>query len=174
MSIASEITRLQGVKADILQAISDEGVEVPVGSALDDCPGLIASIGAGGGSFEDISNDCTSDLTLGVKKIIKTGNILLIDIRIIGSGSGNSKISNVLTIPNNIKFKGRVYISGIGSNNSYLYQLNNTINGFLSNCLGDIYATKENGTIKTNQLDMICSTSWNWMIFNGWAEIEKS
>jgi uncharacterized protein (TIGR02145 family) len=45
MSIASEITRLQGVKSDILTAIADKGVTVPVGSALDDCPGLIASIG---------------------------------------------------------------------------------------------------------------------------------
>ena len=49
MSIASEITRLQGVKADILRAISDKGVEVPVGSALGDCPALIASISGGGG-----------------------------------------------------------------------------------------------------------------------------
>lgn len=48
MSIASEIARLQGVKSDILQAISDKGVSVPVGSALDDCPGLIASISGGG------------------------------------------------------------------------------------------------------------------------------
>lgn len=44
MSIASEITRLQGVKSDILQAIRDKGVVVPAGSALDDCPGLIDSI----------------------------------------------------------------------------------------------------------------------------------
>lgn len=45
MSIASEITRLQGVKADILTAIGNKGVTVPAGSALDDCPGMIASIG---------------------------------------------------------------------------------------------------------------------------------
>lgn len=44
MSIASEITRLQGVKSDILTAIGNKGVTVPAGSALDDCPGLIASI----------------------------------------------------------------------------------------------------------------------------------
>lgn len=44
MSIASEITRLQGVKSDILTVIADKGVTVPAGSALDDCPGLIASI----------------------------------------------------------------------------------------------------------------------------------
>jgi uncharacterized protein (TIGR02145 family) len=48
MSIASEITRLQGVKSNILQAISDKGVDVPAGSALDDCPDLIASISGGG------------------------------------------------------------------------------------------------------------------------------
>lgn len=48
MSIASEITRLQGVKADILQAISDKGVEVPQASALGDCAGLIQSIATGG------------------------------------------------------------------------------------------------------------------------------
>ena len=44
MSIASEITRLQGVKSDILQAIADKGVAVPAGSALDDCPELISDI----------------------------------------------------------------------------------------------------------------------------------
>lgn len=44
MSIASEITRLQGVKSDILQAISDKGVTVPAGSALADCPNLISGI----------------------------------------------------------------------------------------------------------------------------------
>lgn len=57
MSIASEITRLQGVKSDILQAISDKGVTVPSGSALDDCPGLIASISGGGGIPNKIHQD---------------------------------------------------------------------------------------------------------------------
>ena len=49
MTIASEITRLQGVKSNILSAIADKGVTVPVGSALADCPELIASISGGGG-----------------------------------------------------------------------------------------------------------------------------
>lgn len=48
MSIASEITRLQGVKTDILQAIANKGVTVPAGSALDDCPSLIGNIEQGG------------------------------------------------------------------------------------------------------------------------------
>lgn len=44
MSIASEITRLQNVRADILQAIADKGVTVPADSTFDDCPALIANI----------------------------------------------------------------------------------------------------------------------------------
>ena len=73
MSIASEITRLQGVKSDILQAISDKGVTVPVGSALDDCPGLIASIsGGGGGGVPYLKNIMA---TTGVKVVDENGNI---------------------------------------------------------------------------------------------------
>ena len=55
MSIASEITRLQGVKSNILSAIADKGVTVPVGSALADCPELIASISGGGGDGVEIA-----------------------------------------------------------------------------------------------------------------------
>ena len=53
MSIASEITRLQGVKSDILQAIRNKGVFVPVGSALDDCPDLIGNIAGLAGADEN-------------------------------------------------------------------------------------------------------------------------
>ena len=52
MSIASEITRLNGAKADIIQAITDKGVTVPSSAKLDDMALLIASITGGGGSFE--------------------------------------------------------------------------------------------------------------------------
>lgn len=53
MSIASEITRLQGVKSDILTAIAAKGVSVPSGAMLDDCPELIAAISGGGGITVD-------------------------------------------------------------------------------------------------------------------------
>ncbi|WP_295055260.1 FISUMP domain-containing protein [uncultured Fibrobacter sp.] len=74
MSIASEITRLQGVKSDILQAISDKGVEVPSGSKLDDCPDLIASIsgGGGGGGVPYLKNIMP---TTGVKVVDESGYI---------------------------------------------------------------------------------------------------
>ena len=49
MSIASEIQRLYGVRADIFDAITNKGVTVPAGSKLADCPDLIAAISGGGG-----------------------------------------------------------------------------------------------------------------------------
>ena len=73
MSIASEITRLQGVKTNILQAISDKGVEVPSGSMLADCPALIASIsGGGGGGVPYIKNIMP---TTGVKVVDESGYV---------------------------------------------------------------------------------------------------
>jgi hypothetical protein len=48
MSVASEITRLQGVKANILTAICNKGIFIPVGSVLDDCPDLISGIPSSG------------------------------------------------------------------------------------------------------------------------------
>lgn len=52
MSIESEITRLQGVKSDILASIEAKDVIVPPGAALADCPALIAAITSGGGGGE--------------------------------------------------------------------------------------------------------------------------
>ena len=52
MSIASEIERLQGCRADILQAIADKGVTVPEGSKFEDCSSLIEQIQQGGGGWE--------------------------------------------------------------------------------------------------------------------------
>ena len=50
MTVASEIARIQGVKANILDAIAAKGVTVPSGAMLADCPNLISSI-SGGGEF---------------------------------------------------------------------------------------------------------------------------
>lgn len=73
MSIASEIARLQGVKANILQAIADKGVEVPSGSVLANCPDLIASIsGGGGGGVPYLKNIMP---TTGVKVVDENGYI---------------------------------------------------------------------------------------------------
>lgn len=48
MSIADQITRLQGVKTDILTSIGNKGVDVPSGAMLGDCPLLIDAISGGG------------------------------------------------------------------------------------------------------------------------------
>lgn len=75
MSIASEITRLQGVKTNILQAISDKGVEVPSGSVLADCPALIASISGGGGGGGGVPYLKNIMPTTGVKVVDENGYI---------------------------------------------------------------------------------------------------
>lgn len=49
MSVASEITRLNGAKADIIQAIIDKGVYVPSSAKLDEMATYISSITGGGG-----------------------------------------------------------------------------------------------------------------------------
>lgn len=72
MSIASQITRLQGVKGDILQAISDKGVTVPAGSDLAACPALIAAISGGGAITLSLANIMP---TTGVKVVDDSGYI---------------------------------------------------------------------------------------------------
>lgn len=88
MSIASEITRLQGVKADILQAIADKGVTVPAGSTLADCPDLIAAISGGGSGITVIEMGGFSSLD--TKTITQPGTFQLIVLAI------NSEASSYL------------------------------------------------------------------------------
>ena len=73
MSVASEITRLQGVKADILQSIADKGVTIPTGSALADCPTLIASITGGGGDVAISTKMIDSEV--GIKVVDENGYV---------------------------------------------------------------------------------------------------
>lgn len=49
MSIASEITRLSGVRNNIFNSIQNKGVNVPAGSTYSSCPALIDSIVTGSG-----------------------------------------------------------------------------------------------------------------------------
>lgn len=108
MSIASEITRLQGVKSDILQAISDKGVTVPAGSALDDCPGLIASI-SGNTDISKFSFAHNSADIVNGKTVITTGGI-----RHFTAGT------NYFNFPSRPKIQVDFIIDAIGSIQSYL------------------------------------------------------
>ena len=73
MSIASEITRLYGVRGDIIQAIAAKGVTVPSGAKLADCPELISLISGGGTA------------TVSVKRIDSVrGNFIVYDNGYIG------------------------------------------------------------------------------------------
>ena len=65
MSVASEITRLQGAKADIKTAIEAKGVTVPSATTLDGYSALIAQISGGGGGgleYESGTYTPTSDI----------------------------------------------------------------------------------------------------------------
>lgn len=111
MSIASEITRLQGVKSDILQAISDKGVTVPAGSALDDCPDLIASISSGG-SYADLSN---YQICLYAENTVDNGD---------GFGFFNADERNALDFSKEVTFSFMIpsgYYSGGGRLHTYLF-----------------------------------------------------
>lgn len=55
MSIASEITRLSGVRSDIFTSITNKGVTVPATATFSSCPALIDSITGGGGGGEPTS-----------------------------------------------------------------------------------------------------------------------
>lgn len=57
MSIASEISRLSGVREDIFTSITNKGVTVPATATFSSCPALIDSItGGGGGSPTSLVN----------------------------------------------------------------------------------------------------------------------
>lgn len=68
MSIANEIQRLQGVRTNIFDAITNKGVTVPSGAKLADCPDLIAAI-TGGGGFEADN----------IVNIVPIGKIVVVD-----------------------------------------------------------------------------------------------
>lgn len=123
MSITSQITRLQGVKADILRAIAGRGVEVPSDSMLADCPNLIASISGGGG---DVGAPYLKNImpTTGVKVVDKNGyiggNFLGVyypngnyynnfAVVIPGADYSNEGLGTVTFIDNTTTIGGRVY-----------------------------------------------------------------
>lgn len=88
MSIASEITRLSGVRSDIFTSITNKGVTVPQTATFSSCPGLIDSIVTGGGSNKcynltaEGSGSCLGTVTVtaaqvGTPLTYDTGNLSL-------------------------------------------------------------------------------------------------
>lgn len=75
MSIASEITRLQCVKNDIIVAIADKGVDVPSGTMLDQCAGLIELI-SGGGDVQVYARQIVGES--GIKVVDENGYVGLV------------------------------------------------------------------------------------------------
>ena len=69
MSIASEITRLSGVRSDIFTSITNKGVAVPATATLSSCPDLIDSITTGGGVPNCIVNSAYTAQATGTTTI---------------------------------------------------------------------------------------------------------
>lgn len=93
MSIASEITRLQGAKADIKSAIEAKGVTVPSNATLDGYGDYIEQISGGGGpDFDDWVKD--GDTHLWIELVSPHQFEITIRIRMIGTidwGDGTAK-----------------------------------------------------------------------------------
>ena len=100
MSILSEIERLHNNVINlrentdaIFEAIANKGVEVPSGSKLDDCPGLISSISGGGGDGGLIRLDFIYPLN-GTETIVLENEFKKSDISIKCSFVMNDDASN--------------------------------------------------------------------------------
>ena len=133
MSIANEITRLQGAKADIKTAIEAKGVTVPSSATLDDFDTYIGQISGGGGStgFPAWMKDGDTHIWLDIQKTEQLEqNLRLILTGTVDWGDGNTEsvsASSATTLTHTYSAVGKYRIdlkpsSGtfkIGSGSSY-------------------------------------------------------
>lgn len=106
MSIATEITRLQGAKADLKTAIEGKGVTVSASALLDDYPDLVDAIQTGGGgdisiiySRYTLTGDTTLKAFLDAINYEVTNNTCAIFMRASGDvvpSSGNYVLNNFI------------------------------------------------------------------------------
>lgn len=98
MSIASEITRLSGVRGDIFTSITNKGVTVPATATFSSCPALIDSItGGGSGPATSMINDgfTASGFASGYRPFTATQNVVPLYDEVTGtciSGSNGNRI----------------------------------------------------------------------------------
>lgn len=121
MSIASEITRLQGVKADILTAIAGKGVSVPSGAKLADCPELISLI-SGGGSFD--ADNIVNIVPIDKMVVVDKNGYIGYDITQYFQYSGNTYYYNYAILDNSANYSE----AGLGQVTFYT-NANNIIGG---------------------------------------------
>jgi hypothetical protein len=144
MSIATEIARLQGAKADIVTAIEGKGVTVPSSAMLDDLADYIDSIQTGGGG-------ATLVPTAGDYPVVGNG----------GLGGGGSNLTSTgisVTIP--VTGTYRLKWCAFRRNNSTSYtwgsRLYRTRSGSTT-AIGTENTTWTSTYIQTNTLDIACN-----------------
>ena len=99
MSIATELTRIQGAKADIKSAIEAKGVTVPNNALIDEYDTYIAQISGGGGqSEEDLRNLIERDITSITipSGTVNIGNYIFIDCHSLTSVTIPNTVINIL------------------------------------------------------------------------------
>lgn len=143
MSVASEITRLQGAKADLRTSIQAKGVTVPASAKLDAYPDYVDAIQTGGGG-------ATLTPTAGDYPVVGNG----------GLGGGGSALTSTgisVTIP--VSGTYRFKWCAFRRNNSTSYTWSSQLyrrRGNTTSAIGTENSTWTSTYIQTNSLDIAC------------------
>ena len=115
MSIASEISRLQGAKADLKTAIESKGVSVSSATKIDGYAALVSSISQSGSGVGDLSNYSEQTITPSDATYIMLNNPFTVRPKIILLSCASD--SEAATTANMI-FAGAYCIDGVGASGS--------------------------------------------------------
>lgn len=144
MSIASEISRLQGAKADIKTAIESKGVSVPSSAKLDAYDGYIGQIVTGGGG-------ATLTPTAGDYPVVGNGGI--------GGGGSNltsTGISVTIPVTGTYRFKWCAFRRNNSTSYTWSSRLYRTRSG-QTTAIGTENSTWKSTYIQTNSQDIACN-----------------
>lgn len=141
MSIADDLTRIQGAKADLKTAIEAKGVTVPSSALIDDYPDYVDAIQQGS----------TLTPTAGDYPVVGDGNL--------GSGGSNLTSTGVsVTIPvtGTYRFKWCAFRRNNSTSYSWSSRLYRTRNG-QTTAIGTENSTWTSTYLQTNSQDIACN-----------------
>lgn len=142
MSIASEISRLQGAKADIKAAIEAKGVSVPSSAKLDAYDGYIGQIVTGGGA--------TLTPTAGDYPVVGNGGL---------GGGGNALTSTGISVTIPVAGTYRLKWCAFRRANSTGYTWSSQLyrrRGNTTSAIGTAVTTWTSTYYQANSLDIAC------------------
>lgn len=143
MSIADDLTRIQGAKADIKTAIESKGVTVPSSALIDEYPGYVDAIQQGGGGS-------TLTPTAGDYPVVGNGGL--------GGGGSNlasTGISVTIPVTGTYRFKWCAFRRNNSTSYSWSSRLYRTRSG-QTTAIGTENSTWQSTYIQTNSQDIEC------------------